>query len=145
MLVGITLVTGVLVRSGNRVNRRLAFLHRDLSKANKSEEPSFRFGLGWQEHKALLAQRLGRPHFQGTTGPVSLRIEIPFCACSPHLRFDIADPQALLLREATRLLKQNDQKDSRVFAKMCAGLGQLPEPVTNPDAGKVTMPNLEEE
>ena len=50
-----------------------------------------------------------------------------------------------LLREATRLLKQNDQKDSRVFAKMCAGLGQLPEPVTNPDAGKVTMPNLEEE
>jgi len=50
-----------------------------------------------------------------------------------------------LLREAKRLLKSNDEHQSRTFAKMCAGLGQMPERSDRREDDVVVMPNLEQE
>lgn len=50
-----------------------------------------------------------------------------------------------LMQEARQLRKQRDQQQSGAFAKMCAGLGQLPERVGRTDDSPVVMPNLEEE
>jgi len=51
----------------------------------------------------------------------------------------------LLLREAKRLRKQNDEHQSKTFAKMCNGLGQLPEREARSDNEVVVMPDLEQE
>jgi len=50
-----------------------------------------------------------------------------------------------LLREAKRLRKQTDTHASRTFAKMCAGLGHLPERLDRRDDDIVVMPDLEQE
>merc|ERR1712218_752426 len=50
-----------------------------------------------------------------------------------------------LLQEAKQSRKQRDQQQSGAFARMCAGLGQLPERVGRTDDDPVVMPNLEEE
>jgi len=50
-----------------------------------------------------------------------------------------------LLHEARQLRKRRDEQQSRAFARMCAGLGQMPERVGKTDDGTAVMPNLEEE
>mmetsp|Transcript_29519 Transcript_29519/g.91798 ORF Transcript_29519/g.91798 Transcript_29519/m.91798 type:complete len:558 (+) Transcript_29519:93-1766(+) len=50
-----------------------------------------------------------------------------------------------LLREAKRLRKQSDGQASRTFAKMCAGLGQLPEREDRRDDDVVVMPDMNAE
>jgi len=50
-----------------------------------------------------------------------------------------------LLREAKRLRKQNDEHQSKTFAKMCAGLGEMPERLDRRDDDLVVMPDLEQE
>uniref|UniRef100_A0A7S1QGR4 Peptidylprolyl isomerase n=1 Tax=Alexandrium catenella TaxID=2925 RepID=A0A7S1QGR4_ALECA len=50
-----------------------------------------------------------------------------------------------LLREARRLRKQSDTHCSKTYAKMCQGLGQLPERDDRRDDDVVVMPDLEKE
>mmetsp|Transcript_7640 Transcript_7640/g.15958 ORF Transcript_7640/g.15958 Transcript_7640/m.15958 type:complete len:588 (+) Transcript_7640:81-1844(+) len=50
-----------------------------------------------------------------------------------------------LLREAKRLQKREDGKESVTFARMCAGLGQLPERSDRREDDVVVMPDLEQE
>merc|ERR1712039_69069 len=50
-----------------------------------------------------------------------------------------------LLREAARLHKQTNTHQSKTFAKMCAGLGDLPDRTDRRDDDLVVMPDLEQE
>lgn len=50
-----------------------------------------------------------------------------------------------LLREAKRLRKHNDGQQSSTYARMCAGLGSLPERTDRRDDDLVVMPDLDKE
>lgn len=50
-----------------------------------------------------------------------------------------------LLREAKRLRKENDQKESNTFAKMCSVLGAMPERSERQGEELFVAPNLDEE
>jgi tetratricopeptide (TPR) repeat protein len=50
-----------------------------------------------------------------------------------------------LLSQAKRLRKQDDSVQSRTFAKMCGGLGDMPDRTDRTDEGLVKMPDIDAE